>query len=193
MAKQINVSVGGVVKKVKEVPLGIGGVVKKAKSGKCGVGGVVKEFFTSELVLYDAGTSDYGVVGSSCTLGDSYMTLNSVDAYFYFKTPIDMSGYTKVNVTFVDNQMAYPNGIWYLHDRNFSTTYSTGKCFDEEGWTREPGAEKTVSCNYTSMKNSDNVVNLSSVILMMGARAWNSSWSTGYSLSGLKIKKVWLS
>ena len=52
MAKQINVGVGGVVKKVKEVPIGIGGVVKKAKKGVCGIGGVVKEFFTSNPLTY---------------------------------------------------------------------------------------------------------------------------------------------
>lgn len=50
MAKQINVSVGGVVKKVKKVPLGIGGVVKEAKKGVCGVGGVVKTFFESNII-----------------------------------------------------------------------------------------------------------------------------------------------
>ena len=61
MAKQINVSVGGVVKKVKEVPMGIGGVVKKAKKGVCGVGGVVREFYNSELVIYDHGTNPYGL------------------------------------------------------------------------------------------------------------------------------------
>ena len=50
MAKQIDVSVGGVVKKVKKVPLGIGGVVKEAKKGVCGVGGVVKTFFESNII-----------------------------------------------------------------------------------------------------------------------------------------------
>ena len=69
MAKQINVSVGGVVKKVKEVPLGIGGVVKKAKSGKCGVGGVVKTFFESNLVLYDNGETDYTWEGATNSSG----------------------------------------------------------------------------------------------------------------------------
>lgn len=58
MAKQINVGVGGVVKKVKEVPIGIGGVVKKAKKGVCGIGGVVKEFFTSGLNLSITVTND---------------------------------------------------------------------------------------------------------------------------------------
>ena len=53
MAKQINVSVGGVVKIVKKVPLSIGGVVKYAKKGLCGVGGVVKEFFVDVIQLWD--------------------------------------------------------------------------------------------------------------------------------------------
>ena len=57
MAKQINVSVGGVVKKVKKVPLGIGGVVKEAKKGVCGVGGVVREFFASSIITSVTKTS----------------------------------------------------------------------------------------------------------------------------------------
>ena len=47
MAKQINIGVGGVVKKVSKVPASIGGVVKEMKKGVCGVGGVVKEFWTA--------------------------------------------------------------------------------------------------------------------------------------------------
>lgn len=50
MAKQINVGVGGVVKKVSKVPISIGGVVKQVKKWVCGVGGVVKEFFTSSII-----------------------------------------------------------------------------------------------------------------------------------------------
>ena len=60
MAKQINVSVGGVVKKVKEVPLGVGGVVKKAKKGVCGVGGVVKTFFQNQMVIFSDGAFQNG-------------------------------------------------------------------------------------------------------------------------------------
>lgn len=51
MAKQINVGVGGVVKKVSKVPISIGGVVKQVKKGVCGVGGVVKEFFSGIITF----------------------------------------------------------------------------------------------------------------------------------------------
>ena len=61
MAKQINIGVGGVMKKVKKVPASIGGVVKEMKKGVCGVGGVVKEFFNSEFVIYDHGYDPFNV------------------------------------------------------------------------------------------------------------------------------------
>ena len=73
MAKQIDVSVGGVVKKVKKVPLGIGGVVKEAKKGVGGVGGVVKTFFESNIITstnandkcYRYTYNDYLYIGSN--------------------------------------------------------------------------------------------------------------------------------
>ena len=64
MPKQINVSINGVVKTVKEVPLSINGVVKKATKGVCGVDGAVREFFAMSdyeqiqnySLIYDRGT-----------------------------------------------------------------------------------------------------------------------------------------
>lgn len=50
MAKQINVGVGGAVKKVSKVYASVGGAVKEIKKGVAGVGGAVKEFFTSNLI-----------------------------------------------------------------------------------------------------------------------------------------------
>lgn len=61
MAKQINIGVGGVVKKVKKVPASIGGVVKEMKKGVCGIDGVVKEFFRSEFTIYDNGYNPFNV------------------------------------------------------------------------------------------------------------------------------------
>lgn len=62
MAKQINIGVGGVVKKVSKVPASIGGVVKEMKKGVCGVGGVVKEFWTAldtDLTILEAHQAGY--------------------------------------------------------------------------------------------------------------------------------------
>lgn len=62
MAKQINVCVGGVVKKVTKVPACIGGVVKEMKKGVCGVGGAVREFFTgldTNLTILGAHNAGY--------------------------------------------------------------------------------------------------------------------------------------
>lgn len=62
MAKQINIGVGGVVKKVSKVPASIGGVVKEMKKGVCGVGGVVKEFWTAldtDLTILGAHQAGY--------------------------------------------------------------------------------------------------------------------------------------
>lgn len=61
MAKQINVCVGGVVKKVSKVSACIGGVVKEMKKGVCGVGGVVKEFYASGFTIFDYGENPYNI------------------------------------------------------------------------------------------------------------------------------------
>lgn len=98
MAKQINVGIGGVVKKIKEVPLGIGGVIKKAKKGVCSVGGVVKEFFASELVLYDGTNFTNGAVQA-----DQYKLnyeggtgfLSGKKLVVKFKTAIQKSSYMR--------------------------------------------------------------------------------------------------
>ena len=58
MAKQINVGIDGVIKKVSKVTCGVDGVVKTVKKGTCGIDGVVKEFFASELVLYNNGVQN---------------------------------------------------------------------------------------------------------------------------------------
>lgn len=118
MAKQINIGVGGVVKKVKEVPIGIGGVVKKAKKGVCGIGGVVKEFFNSSYELYDNGVAN----GTTFSYFTNYSSFYAEDAGSYFncrttssvgtngnstrqfviktKSMIDVTSYNTLNVTF---------------------------------------------------------------------------------------------
>lgn len=47
MAKQINTSIGGVIKTIKDVRVGIGGAVRRVKKGVSSIGGVIKEFFNS--------------------------------------------------------------------------------------------------------------------------------------------------
>ena len=94
MAKQINVSVGGVVKKVKEVPLGIGGVVKKAKSGKCGVGGVVKTFYEGELTVFDS-TNGGWQNGFSFGNGTAKVTTSTL---LYMPYDTYANGYVDINV-----------------------------------------------------------------------------------------------
>lgn len=72
MAKQINVGVGGAVKKVSKVPICIGGVVKQAKKGVAGVGGAVKEFFSSGYDLYSYGSNPAGFYFQSYNSGSVF-------------------------------------------------------------------------------------------------------------------------
>lgn len=65
MAKEIDVCIGGVIKKVKKVPICIGGVIKEAKKGFGGVGGYVKEFFTSNPLTYSTSPSGAGYINDS--------------------------------------------------------------------------------------------------------------------------------
>ena len=83
MAKQINVSVGGVVKKVKEVPLGVGGVVKKAKSGVAGVAGVVREYFSQGLIIYDNGDNPFKLAanGKYSSVESNYLQVKDQTSY----------------------------------------------------------------------------------------------------------------
>lgn len=90
MAKQINIGVGGITKKVKKVHASIGGVVKEMKKGVCGVGGVVKEFFNSEFVIYDYGYDPFNV-----SIRPSWYTCASVESDHLEQTTgtYDISGY----------------------------------------------------------------------------------------------------
>lgn len=129
MAKQINIGVGGVVKKVSKVPASIGGVVKQMKKGVCGIGGVVKTFFTGNVIYEDGGEgydletylsvttglgclvskeSDYlsfSVVGYSNSSG----TMSYSYAGVYTKEKIDLTNISKIQVTI------YCVSILYIH------------------------------------------------------------------------------
>lgn len=50
MAKEIDASVGGAIKKMKKVYAGVGGAVKEMKKGYCGVGGAVKTFYETNVI-----------------------------------------------------------------------------------------------------------------------------------------------
>lgn len=165
MAKQINVGVGGVVKKVKEVPLGIGGVVKKAKSGKCGIGGVVKTFFESELVLYDTGTQYYTINNTSSatiTFNSSSISIAKPSNYansgvytltFAFATGnLDLSQYTKCYVqASINGYLSYTKarvGVKETSDATSVTYYSAARCIGTDSTTLYEIPIDTLSYTY---------------------------------------------
>lgn len=108
MAKQINVSIGG-VKKSTKVYACIGNVIKQIKKGFAGIDAVVKEFYTSiNPVIYDYGTYYNGasfVANSSNliqTIGSDYIqiTYNETQGgycYITLGTTLDLSDFTKIN------------------------------------------------------------------------------------------------
>lgn len=114
MAKEIDVSVSGVVKKVKEVPLGVSGVVKKAKKGVCGVGGAVKTFFEAVTTLYSSTST------TSVNLWSSPVNLGS---------KIDFSKYSKLTITvYLENPYEYAWIFFDDIDNGYieNTTYFSG-------------------------------------------------------------------
>lgn len=125
MAKQINVGVDGVVKKVKEVPLCIDGVVKKAKKGVCGVGGVVKEFFASAYQLFGnvsmvTGSNKQNLLAREITGGYKFVTESSYGgngglyACVSTSNKIDITNYSTLSIT-------------YTYVNSFST--NTNQCY----------------------------------------------------------------
>ena len=186
MAKQINVSVGGVVKKVKEVPLGIGGVVKKAKSGKCGVGGVVKTFYDSALVLYDNGVTDY--TWSNANNNGTYL---SVDGHqTKIGSAIDLSPYTKCYVTFQDcgyvggqdsDNAAWPYGIVYIYVAGITNSDK-----HHEGWTRKANAMFTLSIDI-----SDIAGKMTNVQPRLDFSLFKSNWIENSDFNYVNIYKIW--
>lgn len=100
MAKQINVSIGGTVKKVSQPYTWVGGVLKKVKKGVCGVGGVVKTFFESELILYDNGTNTAGFVSNGIqpiTFGSGNITFSS-QLVLFSSLLVNHSNYSKLHI-----------------------------------------------------------------------------------------------
>lgn len=73
MAKQINVGIGGAVKKVSKLYAGVGGVVKQIKKGVAGVGGVVKTFYESSTIT--SANTGGNLVNLSKT-SDGYLSWN---------------------------------------------------------------------------------------------------------------------
>ena len=196
MAKQINVSVGGVVKKVKEVPLGIGGVVKKAKSGKCGVGGVVKTFFESNLVLYDNGETDYTWEGATNSSGYLQIgtTFNPGSSGYgcYISTQIDISNYSKLRVTLVDpsdSVSTYKNGIMYLFDVDTKQgTFGIA----EKGWTRSPDSTITLTMPISDSDLDSGEYERPTFQFGLAFRKFDSEWLDGRSfVNQPKIQKIW--
>ena len=80
MAKQINTSIGGIVKKVSKVRASVGGVVKTVKKGVCGVGGVVKTFFSGLADIsqwsYFEDTDTQFISASTVTVDSSGITIH---------------------------------------------------------------------------------------------------------------------
>lgn len=117
MAKQINVGVGGVVKKVKEVPFSIGGVIKKAKKGVCGVGGVVKTFFGT------AYTTDYGYntgASDNVTVYDSFVGVDGETIRIY----ADYKGIGSSNSNGRTHWFDVMNNMDTLGGKSFKCDYS---------------------------------------------------------------------
>lgn len=132
MAKQINVSIGG-VKKTSKVFACIGGVVKTVKKGLTGVGGAVKEFFSSELILYDYGATSYSW-GNVYSFDNDYIgTGNSSTAStgIYLTTAVDLSSYTTCHITFrtsfyaVGDNAAYRTGRIQVINKNDTSQVAT--------------------------------------------------------------------
>lgn len=100
MAKQINVGVGGVVKKVSKPTFSVGGVVKTAKKGVCGVGGVVKEFYAGEYVLYDRGTNYAGLTASNSDneVGTQFIAIYTGSSHNVKLPSINYANYSSVGV-----------------------------------------------------------------------------------------------
>lgn len=128
MAKQINVSIGG-VKKSTKVYACIGNVIKQIKKGVCGVGGVVKEFFASELVLYDGTSFTNGAVQNG-SYGIDYEGdvgfLSGKKLVVKFKSAITNTSYIRFTAFYKDS-----DSLSYYYGP--SGNYSVGSYMDIHG------------------------------------------------------------
>lgn len=198
MAYGIWRGVDNVARKVIKEWRGVGNVARNIKAEWRGVDGVARKVFQSELVLYDNGVSNFGLLrgGSGVTIGADCITITSTQVGFYFSTPIDLTKFTHINIDFTDgtgNTVTYPNGCWYLTDRNHSTGFSTSAKFDEEGYARSASTRMTSSWNYQNADHPNNIVNMANVVLAIHVLAWKSDWLTSGTVNNLKIHKIWLS
>lgn len=184
--------IGGVARQVANMYEGIGGVARQIVKGWEGIGGVAREFYSGELVLYDNGTTNYTWSGS-CTLNASSMSVNG--SSFYINQSIDISKYTKLGVTFIDDtkpesSFSYANGNLCLYDRSYSTSINL---FDT-GYDRKAGQTITklfdldtdVSGNDGNIEDFD-LTTFQPMFLFM---IWNSSWFGGASFYGT-ILRIW--
>lgn len=99
MAKQINTSVGGVVKTIKDIRVGVGGAVKTVIKGVGSVGGVIKEFYNPSnydqiqnyYLIYDRGTEYVGLkYQAENTSYGGFITKNSDHYYIGRKAQTNM-------------------------------------------------------------------------------------------------------
>lgn len=124
MAKQINIGVGGVVKKMSKVPVAIGGVVKEVKKGVCGIGGVVKEFFTSNPLTYSFTNHSGGWSKSITTEG--YLKIKSGTETSGTGTRLKINGVAGHSIyVSVNTDGSYPRIYGYTSSSASSTRYTT--------------------------------------------------------------------
>lgn len=168
MAKQINVCVGGVVKKVSKVPACIGGVVKEMKKGVCGVGGVVKEFYAAGFTIFDYGENPYNIrtvnehadnfasVNSDCLSISSYKCysesarypftcdsmsdLTSLDEYTYLKIVADSAFFTT----------SYSTGFVFGSRKGTVVAWSKNFTVDDDTASIQTGYYTLTSTNKTN-------------------------------------------
>lgn len=87
MTKEIDVCIGGAMRKIGKVPVAINGAVREAAKGVAGVGGAVVEFFTSNPITSIKRSNCNAVVRTFENSDGTYLYLspNSTgeDAYLY--------------------------------------------------------------------------------------------------------------
>lgn len=191
MGRSIYEGIGGVARKGKQPYVGVGGVARKIKEGFIGIGGIARKFFSKEIVLYDNGVTNY-------TWGGNVTNSNNVlspTGKFYISESINISGCTKLGMTFIDSTTSSTatstqNANLRLYNYNFS---STEDLFDT-GFTRSAGNTITklfdldtdVSGNDGDINDHD-LTNFRPAFLFM---IWNSSWLSSTSWKG-KVQKIW--
>lgn len=190
MAVGTNRGVGNVARKVKKQYRGVGNVARQIKKEWRGVANVARQVFSSGLIIFDNGVTEYTFKQGSVNSGGLIYAYGD-GCPVQTNEKVDLSKFTKCCVTFSEintpsASAKYINGIAYFAPNGVVSNNQIHAGFHRLN-DRDSNGRITCSIDISEIAST-----LTNVSVGLKFTAWDSNWLNSSDLSSLHIYKIWL-